>query len=82
MVITATTYKVSPFPPNLSCVRHLLRKQIQNRENNPLIVSYSLDTMQGIISIDNNQSTYIQKQAFTGHNYVPFNTSSTRYCTT
>ena len=28
--------------------------------------------MQGIISIDNNQSTYIRKQALAGHNYEPF----------
>ena len=37
-----------------------------------LIATYSLDTMQGIISIDNNQSTYIRKQALAGHNYEPF----------
>ena len=62
-LIAATTYKVTPLPQ---------RKQIQSRGNNRLIVNYSLDTMQGIISIDNNQSTYIRKQALAGHNYEPF----------
>ena len=28
--------------------------------------------MQGIISIDNNQSTYIRQQAIAGHNDEPF----------
>ena len=83
-VITATTYKVSP--PNPFCVRRWPRKQIyilpSRYENNPLIASYSLDTMQGIISIDNNQSTYIRKQALAGHSYEPFNNFSTCSCST
>ena len=73
-VITATTYKV--FPPNPSCVRHWLRKQIyilRSRENNPLIASYSLDTMQGILVIDNNQSTYIRKPFQYFFNMLLFN---------
>ena len=77
-VITVTSYTIFFLKPVLC--RQRLRKQIyvlHHRENNPTITIYSLDTLQGIHIVCNNESSSIKKQTLSGHSYELFNTSST-----